>query len=902
MQKASSAASSKDGHSRPQEAGMERRLFRYIWQHSSREQIFIALIVIASIPTYFLSLQLPKLIINGPISEVSHDYADGPARFLEITIPAIGWLGTEAVTLFNGVALAQIPHLVALCAALFVLVCINGGFKYFINTFKGQLGERMLRRLRYQLIDRTLRFPQSYLRRLKPAEVSTMVNNEVEPLGGFIGDAYATPLFLLAQALTALAFLMLQNIWLGSIALVLVLIQTGIIPRLRRRLVMLGKMRQIAARAFAGRVGEIMEGAREIRVNGAADWEKADISDRLGTIYGIRFRLYRAKFFIKFLNNLLAQVTPMLFYLAGGYAVIRGDLDIGQLVAVIAAYRDLPPPIKELINWDQQRVDVQVKYAMIVDQFSPPDMPAPRDVPAVPVPLGGSVTITNATFGETADEAVLRDLTLTQKPRGRVMVLSDNPRASEMLAEALARLVPPLRGKVEVGSRDLTVLDDITGGKRIAYVGPGVYYARSTLRDALLYGLRHPPAEAIPAADDDFDVAEARRSGNLTLSPRLDWLAADPDAETLDDRLLDILRLTGLYEDAFELGLSTRIDPETRPDLANSVVQARAVLRFWIEEQVHDDLVEPFDETRYTTEDSIAANLVFGAAQTESAREDFLLTLPAQNVLRASGVADALIDIGAGVAATLLELIGAAGEDDTILRDVPLLDLSETDAIAALGPTLASWRNTADGQAMLMRFALRYVEPRDRLGLLDTAMQDRFLAARHALLEARREEIAALFSLYEIDDYTPGATILDNILFGKVRIEAANGRQRIRKIILDMLDGLEMNDAIALAGLSTDIGNGGRSLSEAQRQRLALARALLKRPDILVLNRPFDVLGEDAERALLADVLARLDAADMPETTVVAALSRPALAPLFQRVVTLKDGILSEDRTAPSPS
>ena len=38
-----------------------------------------------------------------------------------------------------------------LCGAFLVTVLINGGFKYCINTYKGQLGERMLRRFRYQL-------------------------------------------------------------------------------------------------------------------------------------------------------------------------------------------------------------------------------------------------------------------------------------------------------------------------------------------------------------------------------------------------------------------------------------------------------------------------------------------------------------------------------------------------------------------------------------------------------------------------------------------------------------------------------------------------------------------------------------------------------------------------------
>ena len=84
---------------------------------------------------------------------------------------------------------------------------------------------------------------------------------------------------------------------------------------------------------------------------------------RLGRIFKIRYDLYQWKFFVKFLNNFLAQVTPFLFYAIGGYLALQGRLDIGQLVAVISAYKDLPSPIKELIDWDQQRLDVQVKYA-----------------------------------------------------------------------------------------------------------------------------------------------------------------------------------------------------------------------------------------------------------------------------------------------------------------------------------------------------------------------------------------------------------------------------------------------------------------------------------------------------------------------------------------------------------
>src|SRR5690606_21287659 len=99
--------------------------------------------------------------------------------------------------------------------------------------YKGRLGERMLRRIRFELVDRVLRFPPSQFRRLKPAEIATMVKDEVEPLGGFTGDAFVQPALLGGQALTALVFILVQNVWLGLISAAIVAVQILIIPRMR---------------------------------------------------------------------------------------------------------------------------------------------------------------------------------------------------------------------------------------------------------------------------------------------------------------------------------------------------------------------------------------------------------------------------------------------------------------------------------------------------------------------------------------------------------------------------------------------------------------------------------------------------------------------------------------------
>ncbi|TJV28652.1 MAG: ABC transporter ATP-binding protein, partial [Mesorhizobium sp.] len=46
---------------------MEPSLARYIWTHTRKQQLWILMIVVLSMIPYFLSFDLPKLIINGPI-------------------------------------------------------------------------------------------------------------------------------------------------------------------------------------------------------------------------------------------------------------------------------------------------------------------------------------------------------------------------------------------------------------------------------------------------------------------------------------------------------------------------------------------------------------------------------------------------------------------------------------------------------------------------------------------------------------------------------------------------------------------------------------------------------------------------------------------------------------------
>ena len=103
---------------------MEGGIYSYVLRYSKKEQIILIVAAAVSFPFYFFSLDIPKQIVDDAIK------------------------GTEFPTNYYGLEVEQVPFLMLLCFLFLLLVFINGGFKYFINVYRGAAGERMLRRLR----------------------------------------------------------------------------------------------------------------------------------------------------------------------------------------------------------------------------------------------------------------------------------------------------------------------------------------------------------------------------------------------------------------------------------------------------------------------------------------------------------------------------------------------------------------------------------------------------------------------------------------------------------------------------------------------------------------------------------------------------------------------------------
>jgi putative ABC transport system ATP-binding protein len=856
---------------------MESSIFKFVWRYSKRQQIMLLVLTGLSFPFLYISLDLPKTIINEAI---------GGSAFPQEVF---------------GYDLGQLEYLFTLSTAFLVLVFVNGGFKYAVNVYRGVVGERMLRRLRYQLLGHVMRFPIPHFRRVSQGEVVSMVSSETEPLGGFIGDCLALPAFQGGTLLTILIFMFVQDWVLGVAAISLYPVQGWLIPKLQRKLNQLKKRRVVLVRKLSERIGEVVNGVQEVHAHDTSQLELADFSDRLGDIYIVRYEIYKQKFLIKFLNNFIAQITPFFFYAIGGYLVINGDLTLGALVAALAAYKDLSAPWKELLNYYQILEDARIKYDLLIETFQPEGLMDPShqlDEPATSAPLEGEFVATNLNLREEADASQAAGASFRFAVNSAVAIVGPGGSGAQRLSTILAGLNQPIGGSLQVNGQNLPALPETVTGRRLAYVSQEPRLRSGTVRDNLLYALKHRPI--ITSINQDPLAAarteEAKLSGNSPYDIRDDWIdygsvgVDGPDGLTA--RAIDVLRLVDMDSDIYALGLNGSINPAEQPELAEAIMSARTELRERLQDPKIAQLVEFFDAEQYNTNLSVGENLLFGTPRDESLNIDSLYTNDyVRKVLHESGLMTDFLNIGRTVAELMVELFTDVAPDSELFEqfsfisadDLPefraMLSRTEAGKVEGLAP---------EDRSMMLSLPFKLSVARHRLGLIDDALQERIVEARRMFAEGFAEG-APDVEFYDRELYSAKGSIQDNILFGRLAYGRARSAQQVGALIKEVVDKLGLREIIMQVGLDYGVGVSASRLSAAQRQKLAIARCVLKRPDVLIVDEATAALDGATQGRIMTNLLEEFSGRGL-----IWVLHRASLAEHFDHTLVLDEGRVTQ--------
>ncbi len=849
---------------------MEPSIFSFIWKYSRREQFYLLAFTLITFPFLYATLELPKRIIND----------------------AIGAL-TNRIDVF-GYEMSQVQFLMALCFAYLAAVLVHGLLKMRLNTMKGVLSERMLRRFRYELVSRMMRFPRSYFQNTSQGELVSMVTSEAEPMGGLMGDAVAQPVFQAGQMLIIVVFLFLQSPWFGLAGVALIPLQAWLIPVLQRQINLLNKERIKEVRQFAAEIGETAAGVTDLRTNGGWRFRLAGFTDRLGRLFEVRFRIYQKKFFMKFINNFIGQVTPFFFYSVGGYLAIKGEITVGALVAALAAYKDLSSPWKELLDYYNQTQDMALRWDVVTERFAPAGMidkdlfdGTPAEIPH----LRGDIVLDHVSVRRPSGDMLLGDISLSIPAGSQVALEVVNQAERTALAEVLTREINPSRGKITMAGHDLSQLHQTVLAARIGYAQSQPYLFQGDVGDNLLMPLRTSPKTVLWDPNKaDRAAIEARRSGNSRDSTSADWL--DPGIAELNTNedvyrfWYEITEAVGTADEIFERMLDARMSPEKHPELARRIVGLRDEVHQRLKAEGLDKSVYRFDPEEFNPAMPLGGNLIFAAPLRDISQQGLVSERGFLGMVMDQGLAEQGIAISQTLIETLHRTFGMDGTDHPLFT---ALGIDEA-LYEQLVDIATRRRERGDAALTPEEFALLLTVPfaftAEQIGpSFPESFKREILRIRKEKGALLREQARSMFVHIAPENYLPRLTLLENLIYGRISAVAGLQADLVRDVVGDVLEKHDLKQLVSRNLFDVPTSIGGANLPATFQQRAAIARAVIKRPDVLVLNQL--LWGQDAvAQARIRNKLSEL----LPETTQIYINDSFASPQDFDMHVEIKNG------------
>ncbi len=214
----------------------------------------------------------------------------------------------------------------------------------------------------------------------------------------------------------------------------------------------------------------------------------------------------RAAAWISPLPGLVSAMISIFVLIGGGYAVMQGELSLGELVALQSLAASFTAPVTGLAGFGaelQQIRSFTQRLDDILEQDLDPGFAADRPKLTDAVPAG-SVDLRDVSFGYSPLEApLLEGLSLTMRPGQRVALVGTSGSGKSTVGKLITGMAYPREGAVEIGGRPHSGWTREALATRLAYVRQDVVMFKGTVRENLtLWDDTIPETDLVRAAHD----------------------------------------------------------------------------------------------------------------------------------------------------------------------------------------------------------------------------------------------------------------------------------------------------------------------------------------------------------------------------------------------------------------
>lgn len=806
-----------------------RSLFSWIWPGNAKLQIITVLVIAVTVGARVLPLEMQKRIIN------------------------------------EAIRLRKIDLLYIYCGLYLGAVVLASGLKFLINVLQTYIAERTLANLRKEIYHHILTLPLTFFRRTQPGLVVSSLVTELTTAGNFAGMAISTPLINVLTLVAFAGYLFWLDPLLALVSFSIYPMVSLLVPLLQRGANRANKQRVSTTYKMSGKIAESITGVHEIHGNGAFHIENRKFDKLVDRLFKIRivWTLYVQG--VKVVNNFFTNLSPFFIFLLGGYFAMTGRLELGALVAFLSAQEKLYDPWKELIEFYQVYQDASVRYKKSMRIFSVmPEYPQlPDGRPRYQ--LAGPLEVSDLSYVTEDGISLISGINFDLKQGEHMALVGFSGSGKSTLAQCVGQLYKYTGGHISVDGHEVADLSKLDVAQNIGFVSQSPFIFDGTIEDNLLYS-----CDALIHNEDD------RRAYPLPSR----------------DEIIEVLQQTGVFVDVLRFGLNAILAGRQHAELVSRLVRVREKFRDMFADDLAD-YVEFFNEGEYLYYSTVFENLLFGTSNRPEFSEDNLPENPYfQSFLDEADLTRPLLTLGMELSRQTVDILGDLPPDKVFFERSPVTP-EELDDYKGLVERLEHTKLhqlAADDRKKLLRLALRCNPGRHKTIALPDLLQRLLLEGRALFRDKIEQDDPGAVSFFQIDEYIHSQTILNNILFGKLKTDRSDAQEYLDRRIIQLLVEEELLETIVEIGMQFEVGSKGDRLSGGQRQKIAIARVFLKAPPILILDEATSALDNKSQ----ARIQNQLETRWKGRSTVIAVVHRLDITKNFDRIAVMKAGKIVE--------
>lgn len=805
----------------------ERSLFYWAFRGNLKFQLILMALIIVVVFARVIPLEMQKRIIN------------------------------------ESIALKNLDGLIIYCGIYLLAITTASGLKLGINYLQALIGERAMSSMRQDVYNHILTLPLSFFRKTQPGMVVSALITELSAAGSFAGMAFAVPVTNILTLLAFAIYLLFLNTKLAAATLIIYPIVVFVIPLLQKRANNANKKRVDLTRSTSSQIAESISGIHEIQVHGAYKQEGRKFGQLVEELKKTRIRWSLFRFAIKTANNYFVGLGPFIIFIFGGYLVMHGQLELGAMVAFLSAQEKLFDPWKELINFYQTYQDASIRYSRTMTHFNlQPEFSFSTPEHVTPIPAG-HIQVNDLTYDTADGHRLLNGISFSLDPGEHLAIVGFSGSGKSTLIQCIGKMFQYTGGSVKIDGQEVSGFSKQEIIHDLGYVSQHPFIFTGTIEENLLY--------AHNAATESHPDSSANK-------PIVDL-----------DRMILVLQQTGLFVDVMRFGLDSLLESEDR-DIADVIIRIRHQFQINFGEKVAD-FVEFYDPANYHHNSTVAENIIFGTSSTFKPQQltenkEFRAFLQTEHLL------EPMLELGTELARQAVDLLAGLDSVDVFFKNspVPADKLDECETIltkinkSSIGSLPTRHKN------FLLSLALNFSPSIHTMSRLSKELGAQILQARESFPKWYNRSTPVGYEFYSESEYIHGQSILNNIIFGRVKPGRPRAQEIINQSIMQLLIEEDFLETVAEFGLHFEVGNTGDRLSGGQRQKLAIARVLLKQPKVILMDEATSALDNKSQARIQRLMATRWKG----KRTVLAVIHRLDTIENYDKIAVTKTGKLVE--------